>query len=40
MVDDLNADKYTEACQHAASNPLYQWLNAVYTELRNVCVST
>jgi len=32
MVDDLNADKYMEACQHAASNPLYQWLNAVYTD--------
>jgi hypothetical protein len=32
MVDDLNADKYLEACQHAASNPLYQWLNAAYME--------
>jgi hypothetical protein len=32
MVDDLNADKYLEACQHATSNPLYQWLNAVYTD--------
>jgi hypothetical protein len=31
MVDDLNADKYLEACQHAASNPLYRWLNAAYT---------
>jgi hypothetical protein len=32
MVDDLNADKYLEACQHAASNPLYQWLHAAYTD--------
>src|SRR5262245_12699464 len=32
MVDDLNADKYLEACQHASSNPLYQWLNAAYTD--------
>jgi hypothetical protein len=32
MVDDLNADKYLEACQHAASNPLYHWLNAAYTD--------
>src|SRR5262249_10164615 len=31
-VDDLNADKYLEACQHAASNPLYHWLNAAYTD--------
>ena len=31
MVDDLNADKYLEACQHAASNPLYHWLSAAYT---------
>src|SRR5207244_12714581 len=32
MVDDLNADKYLEACQHAPSNPLYHWLNAAYTD--------
>jgi hypothetical protein len=32
MVDDLNADKYLEACQHAASNSLYHWLNAAYTD--------
>src|SRR5215471_15731763 len=32
MVDDLNADKYLEACQHAASNPLYHWLNAAYMD--------
>ena len=32
MVDDLNADKYLEACQHAASNPLYHWLSAAYTD--------
>ena len=32
MVDDLNADKYLEACQHAASNPLYHWLNDAYTD--------
>jgi len=32
MVDDLNADKYLEACQHAASNPLYYWLNAAYMD--------
>jgi hypothetical protein len=32
MVDDLNADKYLEACQHATSNPLYHWLNAAYTD--------
>ena len=31
MVDDLNADKYLEACQHAASNPLYRWLSDAYT---------
>jgi hypothetical protein len=31
MVDDLNADKYLEACQHAASNPLYHWLSDAYT---------
>src|SRR4029453_15224066 len=32
MVDDLNADKYLEACQHAIANPLYHWLNAAYTD--------
>jgi hypothetical protein len=32
MVDDLNADKYLEACQQAASNPLYRWLNAAYLD--------
>jgi hypothetical protein len=31
MVDDLNADKYLEACQHADSNPLYRWLSDAYT---------
>ncbi|MBM3223927.1 MAG: hypothetical protein FJZ47_09020 [Candidatus Tectomicrobia bacterium] len=31
MVDDLNADKYLEACQHAAANPLYRWLSEAYT---------
>jgi hypothetical protein len=32
MVDDLNADKYLDACQHAASNPLYHWLSYAYTK--------
>jgi len=32
MVDDLNADKYLEACQHATSNPLYHWLSDAYTD--------
>ena len=32
MVDDLNADKYLEACQHAPANPLYRWLSAAYTD--------
>ena len=32
MVDDLNADKYLEACQHAATNPVYRWLSAAYTD--------
>jgi hypothetical protein len=32
MIDDLNADKYLEACQHTAANPLYRWLNAAYTD--------
>lgn len=31
MVDDLNADKYLEACQHAATNPLYYWLSQAYS---------
>ncbi|MDQ1591821.1 MAG: hypothetical protein QOG71_2448 [Pyrinomonadaceae bacterium] len=26
MVDDLNADKFLDACRHAASNHLYHWL--------------
>ena len=26
MADDLNADKFLEACRHAASNHLYHWL--------------
>jgi hypothetical protein len=26
MADDLNADKFLDACRHAASNHLYQWL--------------
>src|SRR5262249_6195147 len=30
MVDDLNADKYLEACQHATTNPLYHWLSNAY----------
>jgi hypothetical protein len=30
MVDDLNADKYLEACRHAASNHLYRWLSDAY----------
>ncbi|MCA1555458.1 MAG: hypothetical protein LC747_02090, partial [Acidobacteria bacterium] len=25
MADDLNADKFLDACRHAASNHLYQW---------------
>ena len=32
MVDDLNADKYLEACQHAAANHLYRWLSAAYND--------
>jgi AAA domain-containing protein len=32
MVDDLNADKYLEACQHATANPLYRWLSAAYID--------
>ncbi len=32
MVDDLNADKYLEACQQASSNPLYHWLSDAYTD--------
>jgi AAA domain len=32
MVDDLNADKYLESCQQAASNPLYRWLSDAYTD--------
>jgi CRISPR/Cas system-associated exonuclease Cas4 (RecB family) len=30
MVDDLNADKYLEACRNAAHNHLYGWLNEAY----------
>jgi hypothetical protein len=26
MADDLNADKFLDACRHAASNHLYHWL--------------
>jgi hypothetical protein len=26
MADDLNADKFLDACRHAAQNHLYQWL--------------
>lgn len=26
MADDLNADKFLEACQHAETNHLYRWL--------------
>jgi hypothetical protein len=32
MVDDLNADKYLEACHHAAANHLYRWLSAAYSD--------
>jgi hypothetical protein len=32
MVDDLNADKYLEACQHATTNTLYRWLSTAYTD--------
>jgi hypothetical protein len=32
MVDDLNADKYLEACQHAPANALYRWLSTAYTD--------
>ncbi|MGE3541190.1 MAG: AAA domain-containing protein [Candidatus Tectimicrobiota bacterium] len=32
MVDDLNTDKYLEACQHTAANPLYHWLSNAYTD--------
>src|SRR5262245_3463664 len=32
MVDDLNADKYLEACQHAAFNPLYHWRSDADTD--------
>jgi hypothetical protein len=27
MCDDLNADKFLEACRHASSNHLYRWLS-------------
>jgi hypothetical protein len=27
MADDLNADKFLDACRHAATNNLYRWLN-------------
>jgi hypothetical protein len=27
MADDLNADKFLEACRHASSNHLYAWLS-------------
>ena len=27
MADDLNADKFLEACRHASSNHLYRWLS-------------
>ncbi|HVF58183.1 MAG TPA: ATP-binding protein, partial [Pyrinomonadaceae bacterium] len=27
MVDDLNSDKFLEACRNASSNHLYRWLN-------------
>jgi hypothetical protein len=27
MADDLNSDKFLEACRHAASNVLYAWLS-------------
>ena len=32
MVDDLNADKYREACENAASNHLYRWMNEAYSD--------
>jgi AAA domain/PD-(D/E)XK nuclease superfamily len=32
MVDDLNADKYLDACRHATSNHLYRWLSDAYRD--------
>src|SRR4029453_9310594 len=32
MVDDLNAEKYPEACHHPAANHLYRWLSAAYND--------
>jgi hypothetical protein len=32
MVDDLNADKYLEACQHATTNTPYRWLSTAYAD--------
>jgi hypothetical protein len=32
MVDDLNADKYLEACRNAPHNQLYRWLNEAYLD--------
>jgi hypothetical protein len=32
MVDDLNADKFLEACRHADVNHLYRWMNAAYAD--------
>jgi hypothetical protein len=32
MVDDLNADKYLEACRHADHNQLYRWMNEAYLD--------
>ncbi|MCI0391520.1 MAG: AAA domain-containing protein [Acidobacteria bacterium] len=32
MVDDLNAEKYLEACRNASHNQLYQWLNEAYLD--------
>ena len=34
MVDDLNADKFLDACRHASSNCLYRWLTDVDEEKR------
>jgi hypothetical protein len=32
MVDDLNVDKYLDACRHATSNHLYRWLSEAYRD--------
>lgn len=30
-ADDINADKYLDACRHATENPLYRWMSDVET---------